>query len=217
MPTRFDGPSCPLDRPSGGNGGGEFSSEGDSGGDGGQPLRGPAAPPRTPVRDAPRCHEDHGGHARPALRLHPHLGAHRRRVRGRARRPAPRTGRTGLVRYTWLARRREPARHDGFARHDGPARCTEGTARAEVAVVIVLKTLVQPLIAYGVGGPLLRLSDPQLLAVVVCSALPTAQNVFVYAQQYGLDTRQARDFVVASTVVSMATLSLVVWALGTAA
>ncbi|WP_424860945.1 AEC family transporter [Streptomyces sp. MMS24-I29] len=151
-----------------------------------------------------------------SLNGRPSTGAH---LPGRARngQPAPRTGRTGLVRCTWLARRRDPARHDGFARHDGPARRTEGTARAEVAVVVVLKTLVQPLIAYGVGGPLLRLSDPQLLAVVVCSALPTAQNVFVYAQQYGLDTRQARDFVVASTVVSMATLSLVVWALGTAA
>lgn len=143
--------------------------------------------------------------------------------RARNGQPAPRTGRTGLVRCTWLARRREPARHNGPARRDGSARRnrsarrTEVAARAEVAVVVVLKTLVQPLIAYAVGGPLLRLPDHQLLAVVVCSALPTAQNVFVYAQQYGLDTRPARDFVVASTVVSMATLSLVVWALGTAA
>lgn len=92
----------------------------------------------------------------------------------------------------------------------------ENTARAEVAAVVVLKTLVQPLIAFGVGGPLLRLPDHQLLAVVVCSALPTAQNVFVYAQQYGLGPRPARDFVVTSTVVSMATLSLAVWALGRA-
>jgi predicted permease len=90
----------------------------------------------------------------------------------------------------------------------------ERTARAEVAVTVVLKTLVQPLIAFAVGGPLLHLPEHQLLAVVLCSALPTAQNAFIYAQQYGLDTRPARDAVVASTVVSMATLSLATWALG---
>ncbi|MEU6869611.1 AEC family transporter [Streptomyces sp. NPDC046751] len=89
------------------------------------------------------------------------------------------------------------------------------TGRAEVVVTVALKTLLQPLIAFVVGGPLLGLPERQLLAVVVCSALPTAQNAFLYAQQYGRDTRVARDAVVASTVVSMATLSLATWALGT--
>ncbi|MEV8454707.1 AEC family transporter [Streptomyces sp. NPDC052095] len=86
--------------------------------------------------------------------------------------------------------------------------------RAETVVAVALKTVLQPLVAFAVGGPLLGLPGPQLLAVVLCSALPTAQNAFVYAQQYGLDTRVARDAVVASTVVSMATLSLATWVLG---
>ncbi|MFJ8853270.1 AEC family transporter [Streptomyces sp. NPDC102437] len=89
------------------------------------------------------------------------------------------------------------------------------TARREVVVTVALKTLVQPLTALAVGGPLLHLPEHQLLAVVLCSALPTAQNAFIYAQQYGLDTRPARNAVVASTVVSMGTLSLATWALGT--
>ncbi|MFB8033940.1 AEC family transporter [Streptomyces sp. NPDC056004] len=93
----------------------------------------------------------------------------------------------------------------------------ERTERAEVAVAVALKTLVQPLTALAVGGPLLHLPEHQLLAVVLCSALPTAQNAFIYAQQYGLDTRPARNAVVASTVVSMGTLSLATWALGTTA
>lgn len=93
-------------------------------------------------------------------------------------------------------------------------RVADSGERAEVGVAVVLKTLVQPLIAFLVGGPLLRLPDHQLLAVVVCSALPTAQNAFIYARQYGLDTKLARNSVVASTVASMATLSFAAWALG---
>ncbi|MFD4943187.1 AEC family transporter [Streptomyces sp. NPDC058239] len=104
---------------------------------------------------------------------------------------------------------------DGTTEHTGPAGSTVRTWRAEVVVTVALKTLAQPLIAFVVGGPLLHLPDHQLMAVVLCSALPTAQNAFIYAQQYGLDTRVARNSVVASTVVSMATLSFATWALGT--
>ncbi|MFI9271120.1 AEC family transporter [Kitasatospora sp. NPDC052896] len=93
-----------------------------------------------------------------------------------------------------------------------PATGTNG--RAEVGLQVVLKTLVQPLVAYAVGALLLGLPPHQLLAVVICSALPTAQNVYIYAQQYRLDTALARDSVLISTLVSMATLSGIAWALG---
>ncbi|MGW2176767.1 AEC family transporter [Streptomyces sp. NPDC001732] len=129
---------------------------------------------------------------------------------------------------TALARRTAPAKEAGSPEQEAGTEAGTGSARdatkrterpgrterAEVAVTVALKTLAQPLIAFAVGGPLLHLPEHQLLAVVLCSALPTAQNAFIYAQQYGLDTRPARNAVVASTVVSMATLSLATWALG---
>lgn len=103
----------------------------------------------------------------------------------------------------------------GLSLHGGPGRRTGRVAgRAEVGVAVALKTLVQPLAAFLVAGPLLGLPDHQMLAVVLCSALPTAQNAFVYAREYGLDTGLARNSVVASTVVSMVTLSFAAWALG---
>ncbi|MEU9089358.1 AEC family transporter [Streptomyces sp. NPDC048428] len=103
----------------------------------------------------------------------------------------------------------------GLSLHGGPADGTGRVAgRAEVGVAVALKTLVQPIVAFAVAGPLLHLPDPQVLAVVLCSALPTAQNAFIYARQYGLDTGLARNSVVASTVVSMLTLSFATWALG---
>lgn len=105
----------------------------------------------------------------------------------------------------------------GLSLHGGPARGTGRVAgRAEAGTAVALKTLAQPLAAFLVAGPLLGLPDHEVLAVVLCSALPTAQNAFVYAREYGLDTGLARDSVVASTVVSMATLSFAAWALGPA-
>lgn len=86
--------------------------------------------------------------------------------------------------------------------------------RTEVGVAVALKTVVQPLVAFLVAGPLLGLPDHQVLAVVLCSALPTAQNAYLYAREYGLDTGLARHCVVASTVVSMGTLSFGAWVLG---
>jgi predicted permease len=91
---------------------------------------------------------------------------------------------------------------------EGPAR------RTEVGLTVVTKTLIQPLTALAVGSLLLHLPPHQLLAVVVCSALPTAQNVFTYAREYGLNTALARDSVMYSTLVSMGTLSAAGWLLG---
>ncbi|GAA4988472.1 AEC family transporter [Kitasatospora paranensis] len=85
---------------------------------------------------------------------------------------------------------------------------------AESGVAVAIKTVVQPLTALAVGALLLRLPPHHLLAVVLLSALPTAQNVFVYARQYGRSTTLARESVVGSTLLSMATLSTIVWGFG---
>ncbi|PYC76738.1 AEC family transporter [Streptomyces tateyamensis] len=83
----------------------------------------------------------------------------------------------------------------------------------EVGLAVLTKNLVQPLVAFLVGSALLHLRPHQLLAVVICSALPTAQNVFLYARQYGLNTTLPRNSVLWSTLVSMITLSTIDWAL----
>jgi predicted permease len=100
-------------------------------------------------------------------------------------------------------------------RHPPGDGAEEPGARAELAVAVVLKTLIQPVLGYVVGRWALGLSPHDLLAVVLCSALPTAQNAFIYAREYGLRTALARDALVVSTLLSMATLSLIAWLLGT--
>ncbi|KJS56575.1 hypothetical protein VM98_06550 [Streptomyces rubellomurinus subsp. indigoferus] len=101
----------------------------------------------------------------------------------------------------------------GMSLHNRPP--AEGRSRlAETGFIVAVKTLVQPLAALAVAGPLLHLSTHQLLTVVLFSALPTAQNVYTYAREYGQATGLARDAVLWSTLVSMATLSVISWSLG---
>lgn len=85
--------------------------------------------------------------------------------------------------------------------------------RWELAAIVGLKVFAQPGITLAVGL-LLGLPHPLLLAAVVAAALPTAQNVFIATSQYSIDSRFVRDCVLMSTVVAMASLSLVVWLLG---
>ncbi|GAA3301122.1 AEC family transporter [Dactylosporangium vinaceum] len=78
----------------------------------------------------------------------------------------------------------------------------------EVTLSVLLKSLLQPLLCFVLARFVFDLSGAALLAVVLCSALPTAQNTFVFARAYGVDGTFARDVIVASTALSMATLTV---------
>ncbi|MCY9555933.1 AEC family transporter, partial [Paenibacillus apiarius] len=68
-------------------------------------------------------------------------------------------------------------------------------------------------IAYA-AGLALHLSAPLLLAVVVCAGLPTAQNTFIFAQEYGVGEAVANRAVVVTTTLSLATLAVAATLLG---
>jgi predicted permease len=87
-------------------------------------------------------------------------------------------------------------------------------SRGEVAVAVTLKVVAQPCVAFVLGRYAIHLSHDDLLAVVICSALPTAQNAFIYAREYGLRTELVRDSIVASSVLSMLSLLLTMCLLG---
>src|SRR4029453_5466663 len=56
-----------------------------------------------------------------------------------------------------------------------------GGPPAQIAVIVTLKLVVQPLTAYLLARYALGLQSAELLAVTVVAALPTAQNVFTFA------------------------------------
>lgn len=86
-------------------------------------------------------------------------------------------------------------------------------AGREIGILTALKLVVQPVIAAAVGE-LLHLSHAQLLAVVVCAGLPTAQNTFIFAQEYGVGEALANRAVIVTTTCSLATLATVAALLG---
>ena len=85
--------------------------------------------------------------------------------------------------------------------------------RPDLAVAVTLRTAVHPLLAWGLGTAL-GLPPHALLAVVAMAALPTAQNVLVYAMQYRHGEALARDAGLVTTVLCVPVLLVVAATLG---
>jgi len=81
-----------------------------------------------------------------------------------------------------------------------------GGSGSELAVVCALKLLVQPLLAYAAARWFFGLDGRALLAATVVAALPTAQNIFVYATRYDRSTTLARDSIFVTTILSVPVL-----------
>ncbi len=110
---------------------------------------------------------------------------------------------TALVALGASLYRERPAKTAGESEIAGGRR---RLAVTEISVITVLKLAVQPAIAFAIGAFALGLPHAQLLAVVICAGLPTAQNTFVYAQHYRTAETLAGRAILVTTTLSMATL-----------
>jgi malonate transporter len=81
--------------------------------------------------------------------------------------------------------------------------------RLQVFTATVLKTALMPVAAYLVAHHLFGLDGDRLLGAVVVSALPTAQNVFMFASRYDRGVPLARDTVLLSSVLAIPALIVV--------
>lgn len=89
-----------------------------------------------------------------------------------------------------------------------------GTGRRDVLFATVLKLVAMPLVAWVFGRFVFGLDGIELYAVTVLAALPTAQNVFNFAQRYDTAEIVARDTVFLTTVGSVPVLFAVSLLLG---
>ncbi|MFH9978305.1 AEC family transporter [Streptomyces sp. NPDC017179] len=96
----------------------------------------------------------------------------------------------------------------------GSAAPGRGRDRHLVLLAVALKSVGQPLTAWALAAGVFGLSGAPLLAVVVTSALPAAQNLFTYASRYRVGESLARESILLSTILSVPVLVVVAALLG---
>lgn len=80
--------------------------------------------------------------------------------------------------------------------------------RRDVALATGSKMILQPVLGYLLAR-LLGVEGHELFAITVISALPTAQNVFVFASRYNRGIVMARDTAFVTTLLSIPAIALV--------
>ncbi|WP_353710758.1 AEC family transporter [Arthrobacter sp. K5] len=96
----------------------------------------------------------------------------------------------------------------------GRAPLQKDDGRTETLVATFLKIAGMPLIVWLLGRFVFGLEGQHLLASVIMAALPTAQNVFLFASPYGRGMSVARDAILCTTILCVGTLVVVAWAVG---
>lgn len=84
-----------------------------------------------------------------------------------------------------------------------------GSGRRDVVLASLLKLVVMPLAAFVLARYVFGMQGHELFAIVVLAALPTAQNVFNYAQRYDRGVVIARDTILITTVLCIPVLVLI--------
>ncbi|MFZ7086662.1 AEC family transporter [Curtobacterium sp. RRHDQ10] len=96
----------------------------------------------------------------------------------------------------------------GMSLH-GAAPLRDPSTRFDVVVASATKLFVMPALAFVLGRFVFHVSDQHLFVLTVLAGLPTAQNVFNYAQRYDVAVPIARDVVLVSTIGAVPVLVLV--------
>jgi predicted permease len=96
----------------------------------------------------------------------------------------------------------------------GKAPLQKGDGRTESLVATFLKIAGMPVIVWALGRFVFGLEGQHLLAIVIMGALPTAQNVFLFASPYRRGVIVARDVILCTTLLCAGSLLVIAWLLG---
>lgn len=83
----------------------------------------------------------------------------------------------------------------------------------ELGPIAGLKLVLHPLLCYVVLSWVGNFSETWMFSAMLLAALPTATNVFVIAQQYGVWVERASASILLTTVISVATLTALLYAI----
>lgn len=83
----------------------------------------------------------------------------------------------------------------------------------ELGVIAVLKLVVHPLLCYVILSWVGNFSESWVFSAVLLASLPTATNVFVISQQYGVWMERASASVLITTILSVGTVTALLYAI----
>jgi malonate transporter and related proteins len=85
----------------------------------------------------------------------------------------------------------------------------------ELAAIVPLKLIVHPAVCYLILSWIGDFSETWVYSAVLLAALPTATNVFVIAQQYGVWVERASASILITTTLSIVTVTLLLYMIKT--
>jgi predicted permease len=86
--------------------------------------------------------------------------------------------------------------------------------RAPTALAVILKSVVQPALAWLVAVFVFRLDSFSTFVVTACAILPTGQNVVLYALRYGVGQKIAQSTAVITSMLAVPLLLGAAWVMG---
>jgi Predicted permeases len=86
---------------------------------------------------------------------------------------------------------------------------TDRAVRPDVVLSLAVKLVFMPAVAWAVGYLVFGVTGTALFGVVVMAALPTAQNVYLFASQFHMPVTAARDVTFLSSMLSLPVIGLI--------
>ncbi|WP_417218240.1 AEC family transporter [Arthrobacter sp.] len=86
---------------------------------------------------------------------------------------------------------------------------TDRAVRPDVVLSLAVKLVFMPAVAWVIGHLVFGVTGTALFGVVVMAALPTAQNVYLFASQFRMPVTAARDVIFLSSMLSLPVIGVI--------
>lgn len=94
----------------------------------------------------------------------------------------------------------------------GGVKINRASVNKDIFFIVLTKNLIHPLIAFLVGYYLFHLQGYWLYSLIITASAPTAFVIYILAKQFSIDQALVRLVVACSSISSLFSLALIIWA-----
>lgn len=94
----------------------------------------------------------------------------------------------------------------------GGVKINKGAMTKEIYWIVFTKNLIHPLMAFVIGYYLFHLQGYWLYSLIITASAPTAFVIYLIAKQFSIDQSAVRLVVACSSISSLFSLALLIWA-----